>query len=535
MESTSPNTEIDELLKQLDAAEENIQKVLILTSLSGKLMYSDPDQVMKYAEEGLKISDAIGFKEGIARCLNAIGIVYKIKSDYAKALVFFHKSLKTMEELDDKSVIGACLMNIGVIYCSQDNHAKALEYYFKSLAMYEELADKSGICLCLRNVGIVYTLIKDYPKALEYCHKSLEIAEELGDRNHIYANLSNIGILYGSQNNYAQAQEYFYKSLKIAEELNDKSGIASCLSNIGIIFKESSDYPKAWEYYHKSLEIAKKLGEKKGIATLYVNMGELCLETNKIQEALNYLNEALNLSKRIGVLDLTKQIYENLSGISERLNDPSKALEYYKLYKETSDKNTHIEQAKKIVQMESRFALEKKEQEILILKETSITDTLTKLLNRQGIREKMKDEINRFSRSKKPFVVSIADIDDFKQFNDKFGHNCGDSVLRAFASVLRTSIRSQDHVGRWGGEEFLIILPETDLDGGLKVTEKIRKAIEDYSHNYQGNTHYITSSFGLSEYRGEVDIDIAIEEADKALYAAKMRGKNCCITADNLQ
>lgn len=575
MESTSPKTEIGELLKQLEAAIEDTGKVEILIKLFEKLMYSNPEKAMKYAEDGLKLSTAIDFKIGIAKCLNLIGIIHDIQDDCIKALEYYHRSLAISEGLSDMNGIAKCLMNIGLIYSKKhdcqkaldyyhkslkiaknlnfkkgianclnnignayrdgDFHAKALDYYYKSLGKFEELDDKNGINDCLNNIGVVCTSQRDHTKALKYYHKSLKIAEELGIKRGISLCLNNIGSTYSDLGNHLKALEFFNRSLAIFEELGNRNGIIACLNNIGIVYSTQENHPKALEFYHKSMEIAKESDNRRGIALAYESIGVLYLETGKMQEALNYLNKSLSLSKEIGALVLEKRVYKNLSVIHERLDDPAKALEYNKLYIETNEKYFGIEQTRKIAQLDSRFALREKEREILIWKQASVTDLLTNLLNRQGLQEKMKDEINRLSRNKKPFVISIADIDDFKRFNDKYGHDCGDSVLKAFANILKTSIRSQDHVGRWGGEEFLIILPETNLTGGLTVIEKIRKNIEDHSHKYKGRNYQITSSFGISEYRGEKDIHMVIKEADEALYVAKKRGKNCCVTADSLR
>ena len=490
MEKKSPKNKIDELLKQLEAAREDTEKVDILGNLSTELLYSNPEKAKKYAEEGLEIGRAIGYKIGITNCL----------------------------------------LKIGIVYHEQGDHAKAMEYYQKSLEMFEEMGDKHGISGCLKNIGTVHKLQGNYPQALEFHHKSLEIDEELGDNSGISTCLNNIGIVHWSQRD-PQALEYYHKSLKKFEELGNKRGISGCFNNIGVFYGDRGDYPQALEYYHKSMGIYEELGDKKGIATSQLNIGMLNTKIKEIQKALNYLTEGLNLAKGIGALDLEMYACLFLSEIYEKSRKYKKALEYYKLHKETNDKLFNEEKSKQIAEMQTKYEMEKKEQEIQIWRKASVTDLLTKLMNRQGLWEKIKSEINRFARNGKPFVLSIADIDGFKLFNDEHGHDCGDSVLEAFANVLKTSIREQDHVGRWGGEEFLLILPETDLADGLKVVEKVRKNIEDYSHNYNGKNHSITASFGISEYRGEKDIDMAIKEADKALYAAKMRGKNCCATA----
>jgi len=531
MNGTSPKSKIDELQKQLETAEEDAKKVDILNKLSDLLLNSEPEKAMKYAAEALELSEAIGFKNGIADSLNNIGIIYNDRGDYPQALEYYHKSLEIREELSDEKGIADCLMDIGISYYFQGDYPRALKYYHQSLKIDEELGYKKGIAGCLHSIGRIHSAQGIYSQALKCYQQALEINEEIGNKQWICFNLNSIGIVYRNQGDYPKALECYHKSLEIREELDDKKGIAYYLNNIGIIYKKQGDYLKALEYYHKSLKIKEEVSDREGIVNSYNNIGKLYMELGEMQKSIEYLIKGLNLAQKIGAPNREMAAYMGLSETYEKMNDHAKALEYYKLFKETNDRLFGQEQTKKIAQLESRLELEKKEQEIEIWRQASVTDSLTKLLNRQGLWDKIRDEINRFSRNKKPFVLSIADIDSFKLFNDEHGHDCGDSVLVAVANILKTTTRAQDHVGRWGGEEFLMLLPETDLNGGLEVIEKVRYNIEVYSHNHNGKNHSITVSFGLSEYRGDKNITASIKEADEALYSAKMKGKNCCEVA----
>ena len=120
--------------------------------------------------------------------------------------------------------------------------------------------------------------------------------------------------------------------------------------------------------------------------------------------------------------------------------------------------------------------------ELLTLKETlevyANRDSLTALLNRRGMNECIETEKSRFERNRLPFVLIMSDIDHFKNINDTYGHDVGDKVLVEISRILKQSLRRQDYLSRWGGEEFLILLSETDLEGGLAVTEKFRKEVE---------------------------------------------------------
>ena len=155
------------------------------------------------------------------------------------------------------------------------------------------------------------------------------------------------------------------------------------------------------------------------------------------------------------------------------------------------------------------------------------TDPLTQLSNRRDVLEKIKYEKRRFGRSEKPFAIIICDIDDFKSINDTYAHDAGDEVLKTLANIMCMNVRKQDTVSRWGGEEFLLLLPQTNLDGAVVLAEKVRKKVRSKVFNFYGKNIHITLTFGLSIHRQGKTIDETINEADRALYMGKKLGKDC--------
>lgn len=157
--------------------------------------------------------------------------------------------------------------------------------------------------------------------------------------------------------------------------------------------------------------------------------------------------------------------------------------------------------------------------------ELATTDELTGLYNRREMLKRLYEEHSRSMRYKSPFCVVIIDLDHFKCINDFFGHDAGDRVLKAVAATLRGTLRDVDSVGRFGGEEFLALLPNTNLSGALSWAERARKAIETHGyHELQGQM--VTASFGVAELRAGEKVDSLLRRADMALYQAKQRGRN---------
>ncbi|ARU59196.1 hypothetical protein OLMES_5212 [Oleiphilus messinensis] len=162
------------------------------------------------------------------------------------------------------------------------------------------------------------------------------------------------------------------------------------------------------------------------------------------------------------------------------------------------------------------------------LQRLATIDPLTGLQNRLKINESIEHELQRFRRFHKPFSVIMLDLDDFKKVNDEHGHQAGDDVLIEFSGLLSTLTRSIDLIGRWGGEEFIIICPDTTLSGATCLAEKIRQQIEAHRFMSIGQK---TCSMGVTVVKGDDTIQSLIGRADQALYQAKDKGRNRVQTA----
>jgi diguanylate cyclase len=159
----------------------------------------------------------------------------------------------------------------------------------------------------------------------------------------------------------------------------------------------------------------------------------------------------------------------------------------------------------------------------------SMLDPLTKIFNRKSFDEGMLKSFADAGENGKPLCLMLLDIDHFKRFNDTWGHQTGDQVLRLVAMTLKSNIKGKDMAARYGGEEFAAILPETDLEGAMIVADNIRKAVqakELLKRSTNEKLGRITASFGVAAYRPGDSPSSLIERADRCLYAAKHAGRN---------
>ncbi|MTI65844.1 MAG: diguanylate cyclase [Firmicutes bacterium] len=160
------------------------------------------------------------------------------------------------------------------------------------------------------------------------------------------------------------------------------------------------------------------------------------------------------------------------------------------------------------------------------LSKISITDPLTKVNNRRRIIEIARNEFNESKKNNQDLSLCMIDIDHFKRVNDTYGHAIGDLVLKKLANECKNIIRKVDSFGRFGGEEFIIILPETDSDSAFNIAERIRNKISNMEINNEEEKIFITISIGVSTLKDETKINDLINKADKALYDAKNNGRN---------
>ncbi|MEO1924785.1 MAG: GGDEF domain-containing protein [Gammaproteobacteria bacterium] len=177
---------------------------------------------------------------------------------------------------------------------------------------------------------------------------------------------------------------------------------------------------------------------------------------------------------------------------------------------------------------------EKLRETIVIERNKAYNDALTGIPNRMAFDERITHEFQRWQRYNSKLTLCLVDIDKFKGVNDTYGHKAGDIVLKTIAEKCASKVRKSDFFCRYGGEEFALILPETDLSAAITVAETIRESIERCSFQYGDKDVSVTVSCGLAEVKGKDTLDKVFQRADKALYKAKETGRNRCISEDQL-
>jgi diguanylate cyclase len=251
---------------------------------------------------------------------------------------------------------------------------------------------------------------------------------------------------------------------------------------------------------------------------------ENAITRNKLDQAVSrQMKDLQQSSVNETSLDLLKQlITTRLEEIAQQINE----------HKQEEDQQ-HTKTQNQLKNMNSKIQVMESESKDLrgklqIARDKALRDQLTGLPNRRAYEEQLSTEVARWQRYKTPLTMIIWDVDHFKKINDNYGHKAGDKTLLLISSLLTKNCRQTDFVARFGGEEFVMLLPDTSKESGFIMAEKIRTIIEKSGFNAGGKAISVTISCGITQYLDTDSFDSLFERADQGLYSAKNKGRNQC-------
>jgi diguanylate cyclase len=239
------------------------------------------------------------------------------------------------------------------------------------------------------------------------------------------------------------------------------------------------------------------------------------LQHSMMQGMKQLENHAANATD---LAQLKSQVKSQIDHIKQALDNYQQSAKTYSL----GDQLAELSQKIKALEVES----EKNRDNLKAQRHKAMTDPLTELPNRQAYNERAATEVQRWQRYGRPLTIAVFDIDHFKKINDNYGHQAGDRVLKVIGRSIAKRLREVDFFCRFGGEEFVALMPETSAEQALPVLDKIRDAIANAAFNYKEQPLNITLSIGLTDFQQKDSLESAFERADQALYQAKQSGRN---------
>jgi diguanylate cyclase (GGDEF)-like protein len=257
------------------------------------------------------------------------------------------------------------------------------------------------------------------------------------------------------------------------------------------------------------------------------------LETTQQHFANNKLSTQ-NLGTQLEDIELTMSKNDLLDEIKSHTEELVEKMTHSIMKRQEEDEEEQKVLMGLLDEMQSQLVLLENEtsrshKELVEQRLLSQQDPLTHLPNRSAYEEYIRTEYENWSKTNVPLTIAILDIDFFKKINDNYGHMGGDKTLQVIAQHTQKNLRHKDFLARWGGEEFVIVMPETTLENARKPLESIRQQIERLPFKFKGTRVTVTTSIGASAFRAGDDIASVFERTDRALYQAKSQGRNRCV------
>jgi diguanylate cyclase (GGDEF)-like protein len=519
------------------------------------------DRASSYFLKTKKIYQSMGNKKKIAQVLSDQGNTAVVKGAYQEAIQYFFEALNIHKVIDDKDGKSEINLDLGIVYSALGELTTA-EKHFR-LAIDKNPVGREAV---LRNARVYFNLAdlfsqsNDFHKAVSFSKKSIEAASRYDEQRiltYAYLNLAEASIPNG---NYAQAQLAINKSLEYTQ--NNKAPRLEIYSHLldSRISVKNGDLFKAETALVKSMELAKEINAEESLLIVIKELSELYASKDELPNAYQYLLDYVQLKDKI----LNEKNKRALFQEQEKFNTIEQQKTIIKLENEKLIASLEVSNHKVrnfifisfilllLVTLSFLFlryrhniksaavinkANNELKQAYIEIENIALTDSLTLLKNRRSIVKSIQDQYLQFKRHKRDFCIMLIDIDFFKKFNDTYGHHCGDMVLKEVAQCIKAVARETDEVARWGGEEFLVFLPDTTIENAKLAAERTRQAVEELKINYVRPGDVVAQKLNLTITLGvtnawsdDVSSDSIVVRADRALYDGKEQGRNCVIS-----
>ncbi len=569
---------LEEQLKKADGRE----RVDLLNEQAAIQSETDRDMAKKSSSRALELAGKLDYHRGMATALFGLGDAARTGEEYSAALQRYSAALDVFNLLDDLYQQGRCLRRLGDVQYYLNNLNLSLKYYLDALTVFEQSAEtddsqdaRVNLGHLMATIGNVLTDSGDLDASLDYYRRCHTIYIREGFTAGIPGILYNTGNILNSRGQLDEALTVYTQTLEEAQTNGDSYLTSLALNSLGSIHMARDEHEKAEDHFRRSMSIEVKLGRKRGILSATLKLLELERIRENFDEALTLSEHAEQLAEQLEDRKSSSSILKEKTLVYRGRKEFEKALETSLASQDLREDLLSEKRVRELDILRIRYETEAREREIeqlrtekqiqrrmiagtaaglvfagisLVLvyrnarfrskinrelkdaysrvEKLSKADSLTGLANRRAMMRSLEIEQNRSSRTGRSYGLIMADIDDFKKVNDRYGHSCGDEILIRVSRRLEKLLRKQDIISRWGGEEFLLLLPETSLRHSVEVAGKIRSLIKRTPFRCKNGSIRLTMTFGVSE-GGKIPPDDAIQLADKALYRGKRLGKNC--------
>lgn len=433
-------------------------------------------------------------------CLDSLG-------DFEDALAILLKQLELAEQLGLDEDRARLFLSIGVNYARREEHRRSLIYYEKSYQLQKtQAAGQEALGKALNNIGIANRKLGNLQTSLDAHLESIEY-------------------------------------LKAAD--SGRFLLVSASSNLAQVLTDLKQFEAASAEYARVEKLLESMDQPFYLAETFRCRCEFELLRGDPKAALGFCLRGLHMAEEADSQSDQYRIYLQLADVYEALDQPYEALESFRNYHRINQLVMAENSKRRMQKMRILHEVQQCERENIQLHaalteathlrkrlmKQSLEDQLTGLYNRYHLHDVLGKACENSRNRVKPFCVVLCDIDHFKKINDSFGHGVGDKVLQQIGKLFRQSARENDVHCRYGGEEFVLFLPDTDLYGGVEVSERIRQVVETYPWKNLRAGVQVSMSFGVADSSENGDAETLLNLADERLYQAKNRGRNTVVSA----
>lgn len=456
-----------------------------------------------------------------ACCGRRLAWSYECSGDSVAALEACEEARQEFAALGDREGLARCLNNQSVVWIRRGDPDEALRSLHEAQALVDELGIAIERARVRINLGYAYQLLGQFKAGRRYLEEAYAIAAPLHGTYRAAA-LLNLTRLEMAEGNAEQASVTLLQADAVIKEGNQFGYIESLLLR-GMIASSRGQYQAAIAHLCKGIELAEPAHALLEQKELWEALSQAHAGAGDYQAAF----EALSIVSRLDARLRRERAMLQAATLAERrvaqkaLSDAEKALASEQALRETL---ARLEVAKRDLE---RAAIENSAL-LAELDRQSREDPLTGLMNRRALDAELSRECMRAARHGRPLALALLDIDDFKRINDSFSHASGDAVLVAVARCLDATRRGSDMVARLGGEEMVVVFPETSLQDAHRACELIRASLAgfDWAGLGLGAGSKVSASIGLTVYQENDTPHTLLHRADQAMYVAKREGKN---------
>jgi len=521
--------------------ESNIDWIIAEAKFNQALKLNDADLLLQaehLLNEVVPIAREIGYRRLLARTYRWLGNIKFQRSDIKASLNYYKTAYELVSEIGDDFQTTMTLNNIATVYMQSEDWKRADTYIQRALNLFNDNQYDNSLfkAILFANSSAVYFATEQNEQAQYYIKRALDEAEKTGSNRIKISTLSNMSQLFAKVDQPKEALTMAKRCVLQAERASNSSlMLASCYEAFSGAYLVQHDYQKAITYAHKVLYILHS-SESEEI-TWEMDILSKLIEAHEAlgnyEKALKFMKQKDLVRKNYYRQTYNEDILSEKSALERRLNkreiellEAKNELQTIRLKEQRSREILYAALFCILAYFVARSLIRLKRTN-LELRNQNTTDPLTGAYNRRFLENWLEQAPS--SMQSPIYVVSVIDIDHFKQFNDQYGHEIGDLVLKETVETLQNNLRKKDILVRWGGEEFVLVMPMEDLSKLEETLERLKTNVETHIAYHNDQQFSITVSIGASSCKREYladDWETVFGQADTALYQAKDAGRN---------